>query len=476
MRVLVAGRNANVLATVAGTFVRGLKIQTATSKAAGIALLDAHVFDLVIACETLTDGSGLEVLSHVAMTAPNCLRIFAARPSTLIMLKGELGLFGLFRTLSYPINMRKLAAAVQLAQGCLDEEPQRTPAGTRAAVAGARVPSGAPVPVDTSTHLIAVTVRDVQPPAKSAAKLPRVPGGGPQASTAPLQAATQVPAAQPSKGRATPQRAKVVGNANATAQQANVPAANAPRQSPSGQRITAAPAPTQPTRSAPGKSVAGASAAQRATTAARIPPTEAFKRALAKRNASKLQMGDISSALQQAVSPQTDRNARAAGTTERREPSVRNESLAQLAQLTTIRRSKPTSRGSSGSKSKRKVFFVSTGVFAALAAGVLTFSILSANNSMARAPVPAPASIQHLIPEKVFPWQPAAAPTSPAAAPSPAPAGQTKTAAVETPVDGDAPPEPYYRTNPNPDYSAPPPPNAPPPPYQPPAADDPDDE
>src|ERR1700749_536714 len=104
MRVLVAGRNAKILAKAAGTFAADLEIHTAATKAACFALLARTKLYLIVACETLADGSGLEVLSHVAVNTPNTLRVFAARPATLSLLKGELGLFGLFRTLPYPIN------------------------------------------------------------------------------------------------------------------------------------------------------------------------------------------------------------------------------------------------------------------------------------------------------------------------------------------------------------------------------------
>jgi len=130
MRVLVAGRNAKVLAKAAGTFVHDLEIHTAATKAACFALLQRVEFDLIVACETLGDGSGLEVLSHVAVNTPNTLRIFAARPVTLNLLKGELGLFGLFRTLPYPINFQKLWAAINLARGACDEPAPTAPSSS----------------------------------------------------------------------------------------------------------------------------------------------------------------------------------------------------------------------------------------------------------------------------------------------------------------------------------------------------------
>src|SRR5579859_2281102 len=102
MRVLIAGRNAQGLAQAAGAIPHDLTIATATTKSAALYLLERAEFDLVIACEKLGDGLGLEVLSHVTVNTPNTLRVFAARPSTLEALKNELGFFGLFRTFPYP--------------------------------------------------------------------------------------------------------------------------------------------------------------------------------------------------------------------------------------------------------------------------------------------------------------------------------------------------------------------------------------
>ena len=125
MRLLVAGRRAEAVARAAGAFADDLGIETAASKAAAVTLLERARFDLVLACEKLDDGSGLEVLSHVAVNSPNTLRIFAARPSTLDLLKVELGFFGLFRTLPYPINFRNVWSAIELAR------PRRPAATTR---------------------------------------------------------------------------------------------------------------------------------------------------------------------------------------------------------------------------------------------------------------------------------------------------------------------------------------------------------
>jgi hypothetical protein len=256
MRLLVAGRNAKALARAAGAFADDLTIETAATRVAAIALLERAQFDLILACEKLGDGSGLEVLSHVVVNAPDTLRIFAARPSTLNLLKGELGLFGLFRTLPYPINFRKVWSAIDLVRSsCVESE--------------------------------------VSPQARRQA-------------------------------RPTPP-------------------------------IDASPGPRPPTR---------------------IPESAAFKRALARRNEAK----------------------------RRRDPSVTNESLAQLAQLVTTRRPTLDSRATPGRR-KRTALFVGSAVFVAGTATLLTFFMLSSNNSIGRSALPLVASSDRPLSEKVLPWQ-----------------------------------------------------------------------
>jgi hypothetical protein len=432
MRVLIAGRNAEVLATIAGTFARDLKIKTATSKAVCLALLGAAEFDLVIACETLTDGSGLEVLSHVATSAPNCLRIFAARPSTLRMLEGELGLFGLFRTLTYPINMKRLAAAVRLACGSLEAEEPQDIVKVRQVVLDDEVPAGAKPGPSTSDKPQVSALKAIALRAASTAQVAAKRAGG-----------------APAPARVTERRGggqAPVADAGSTAKVAR--GAATPR-------------------------VAAVRVATSAAANARIPETEAFKRALARRNAAKLE-GGFSSDFNESspLAGQQRRGTKSTGS--RREPSVGSQSLAELARLSTVKRPSYLRRNASpgAGGSKRKVVFVGTGVFAALAAGVLTFTLLSANNSMAHSPMPVPAaaSIARVLPEKAFPWQLANKPVVHTVA-SPQ---QMTAAAVCTPTDGDEPPEAFNRNPEEEMHPGPPQPNAPPPPAEPPSDDDPD--
>jgi hypothetical protein len=203
MRVLVAGRNAKVLAKAAGTVVCDLEIHTAGTKAACFALLQRVEFDLIVACETLSDGSGLEVLSHVAVNAPNTLRIFAARPATLNLLTGELGLFGLFRTLPYPINFQKLWAAIDLARTtCVEPTSAAAAAPTpaRAAPTPARAaptpPRAAPTPAraaPTPARAAPAPVRAAPAPVRATPAPAWAAPAPARSAPAPAQAATPPP-------------------------------------------------------------------------------------------------------------------------------------------------------------------------------------------------------------------------------------------------------------------------------------------
>src|SRR3984957_8805552 len=122
MRVLIADRNARLLESLSGTFAQQFSIQTAsTCKQCGD-LLRQGEFDLVVISEKLADGPGLQLIGQIARSSPDTLRIFAARRSRLELLKGRLGPFGLFRTLSYPIDAQKLLSALTLARAGLETD------------------------------------------------------------------------------------------------------------------------------------------------------------------------------------------------------------------------------------------------------------------------------------------------------------------------------------------------------------------
>jgi hypothetical protein len=533
MRVLVAGRNAKVLAKAAGTFVHDLEIRTAGTKAACFALLQQVEFDLIVACETLSDGSGLEVLSHVAVNTPNTLRIFAARPATLNLLKGELGLFGLFRTLPYPINFQKLWAAINLARSTCVEPARTAPpapraqdvvleetwdgsevdvvavapkqpapaaaasavqprrsqqtadrlrvtsatrvslAPTTAASAAVRSTTAPPREQSQLTHLshieaaqqysfddVRVTATSARGRKQHAQPSPTgVPTRGASATTAARrsESGSQSPAATPQRGAAASARrqaqsAPALQGTSVTA--ARGPAATARRHS--------QPAQGQHATGATGARTTAAAARRQGQPAARQKEITSGMRAAARYAAA--HAGRDASAKQTRI-PESDafKRARARRDAGRVEPILNTESLAQLAKAALTKRPPPQYRSAPAGK-KRAAWYVGSGVFAATTAAVLTFFMVNANNSIKQPKLPMMASITQPVSNKVFPWQPETQqPTGQAAfMRSEAPAStvadiQAEAEAASESADGD------------PDHPGPPPPYSPPPPSEPPS-------
>jgi hypothetical protein len=107
MRALLADHDVAMLESVrrALSCDSNLAVEIATSKAHCIDLLRPGHCEILIACEQLEDGSGLELLSQVAQRWPGTLRVFAAEPSRLaLLLGGRLAPFRLYQTLAYPID------------------------------------------------------------------------------------------------------------------------------------------------------------------------------------------------------------------------------------------------------------------------------------------------------------------------------------------------------------------------------------
>jgi hypothetical protein len=122
MRILIADRNIWLLESISRSFAGQFCIQSATTHEQCNTLLRQSQFDLVVISEKLADGPGLQLLGQIVRDSPDTLRVFAARRSRLELLKGKLGPFGLFRTLSYPINPRELHSLLMLSRSGLETE------------------------------------------------------------------------------------------------------------------------------------------------------------------------------------------------------------------------------------------------------------------------------------------------------------------------------------------------------------------
>ena len=112
MRVIVVDQDSTMLEAIARALRGHFAIDAVSTKADCLDLLRQNEFDLVVACERLADGSGLELLSQVAKRWPATLRVFAADRERLRLLQGRLGPFELFQTLAYPIDPRRLFATL----------------------------------------------------------------------------------------------------------------------------------------------------------------------------------------------------------------------------------------------------------------------------------------------------------------------------------------------------------------------------
>jgi DNA-binding NarL/FixJ family response regulator len=133
MRVLICDQESEMLETVS----RWFDVDTATSKATCVDLMRANPFDVVIASERLSDGSGLELLSHITARWPETLRVLVIEPARLKLLRGKLAPFRLHATMRYPIEedeletvlnrMGELMSAPEVEEEA-EEEPAPAPA------------------------------------------------------------------------------------------------------------------------------------------------------------------------------------------------------------------------------------------------------------------------------------------------------------------------------------------------------------
>jgi TonB family protein len=146
MRVLVVDQDSTLLTAITRTLGEYFSIDAVTTKADCLDLVRFNEFEVIVAGERLEDGSGLELLGSLARSRPDMLRIFAAERERLKLLKGRLGPFGLFRTLSYPIEPRQLLAALSAAAGIEEEVEEATEAQDSAPPPSEPEPA-APAPV-----------------------------------------------------------------------------------------------------------------------------------------------------------------------------------------------------------------------------------------------------------------------------------------------------------------------------------------
>jgi TonB family protein len=188
MRVLVVDQDSTLLTAITQTLGEYFTIDAVTTKADCLDLVRLNDFEVIVAGERLEDGSGLELLGSLARSRPDMLRIFAAERERLKLLKGRLGPFGLFRTLSYPIEPRQLLAALSAAAG-IEEEVEEIEE------VEAPPPAPAPAPAPRRAAPAQASQRDqvaTAPPSRTQASAATT---APSASRAQASVATAAPGA-----------------------------------------------------------------------------------------------------------------------------------------------------------------------------------------------------------------------------------------------------------------------------------------
>jgi protein TonB len=115
MRALIVDHDPAVLESATRMLAGLLETVTATSKGECLAHLRAGDIGVIVACERLADGSGLDLLARVSRSHPEPLRILAADLERVKMLGAHLTPFELFDTIAYPIESLQLKSVIALA-------------------------------------------------------------------------------------------------------------------------------------------------------------------------------------------------------------------------------------------------------------------------------------------------------------------------------------------------------------------------
>jgi TonB family protein len=339
MRVLVVDQDSSLLTAITRTLGEYFTIDAVTTKADCLDLVRLNEFEVIVAGERLEDGSGLELLGSLARSRPDMLRIFAAERERLKLLKGRLGPFGLFRTLSYPIEPRQLLAALSAAAG-IEEEVEETTEAQESA------PPPAPEPAAP------------EPAARRA-----VPATGPSRAQAQAAAvATRYPRAQPpaAASESTVSRAQPQGASVATPSR------------PQPQTFAFAPAPSRAQTSA---SAASTNASRAQVSAAAPAPSRAQTSASAtSSNASRAQVSPTPGQKARGGRPAAGASAAAASRQPARQPTP--AALAAASKLDIVTRPKGFPPAGEASPA-RSAFVVGAGVILVLGGLALSFKIFN---------------------------------------------------------------------------------------------------
>lgn len=112
MRILLVDHDSTALEKVARALRGVVELDCVSSKADAMMLIKQNSYDVLIACERASDGSGLDLLGRLGKAQSHVKRIFSAAPERLQLLGTRLQPFNVARTVSYPIDLEELWLAL----------------------------------------------------------------------------------------------------------------------------------------------------------------------------------------------------------------------------------------------------------------------------------------------------------------------------------------------------------------------------
>ncbi|MCB1624323.1 MAG: response regulator transcription factor [Pseudomonadales bacterium] len=126
MRVLLVDHNPAAMENVARALRGVVELECVHSKANALDRVKRNAYDVLIACERVSDGSGLDLLGRIGKHLPDMRRVFAAAPERLKLLGPRLNPFKVAHTISYPIDLEQLWLALAAVAGGIETTIEQT--------------------------------------------------------------------------------------------------------------------------------------------------------------------------------------------------------------------------------------------------------------------------------------------------------------------------------------------------------------
>ncbi len=167
MRVLLVDHDPAAMENVARALRGVVQLECVCTKADALARVRKSAYDVLIACERVGDGSGLDLLGRIGKNLPDMERIFAAAPERLQLLGPRLNPFKVAHAIAYPIDLEQLWMALAAVAGGVDTSLEETIEHVVLDETGQPPVSPRPVretrPRDNGNHGGAATARKLAP-------------------------------------------------------------------------------------------------------------------------------------------------------------------------------------------------------------------------------------------------------------------------------------------------------------------------